>query len=49
MDAILNPKAMAGSPDADLANARTASCGVAHGFCVSGAVLREPMKEIQDV
>jgi len=47
MDAIQkNTRAMAGSPDADFAASRTASCRLAHGFCVFGRhVLREPMKE----
>jgi hypothetical protein len=51
MDAIQNTRAMAGSPDADFATSRTASCRLAHGFCVldfsvfGRHVLREPMKE----
>jgi hypothetical protein len=47
MDAILDLKTMAGSPDADVASA---SRNLAHGFCVSGVpASAEPMKENQDV
>jgi hypothetical protein len=51
MDAIQDTKAMAGSPDADFAIvSRTASCRLAHGFCVSGGTsFRETMKENHDV
>jgi hypothetical protein len=45
MAAIRNPKTMAGSPDADVAQ-RAASGRLAHGFCFFGRPLfREPMKE----
>jgi hypothetical protein len=50
MDAITNTKAMAGSPDADFAvpaDSFLPSC--AWLLCFARHVLREPMKETQDV
>jgi hypothetical protein len=45
MDAILKPKTMAGSPDADAAS-RSASRNLAHGFLFCGVRLFvNPMKE----
>ncbi|UZE49362.1 hypothetical protein [Rhodopseudomonas sp. P2A-2r] len=59
MDAILNAGARiledsAGSPDADFAASRTASCRLARDFQIlafvfSAAAFREPMKEKHDV
>ena len=49
MDAILEPKTMAGSQDAGVA-LRPASCHLAHGFLFWGRpAFREPMKEDRNV
>jgi hypothetical protein len=50
MDAILNARAMAGSPDADFADVADSVSPSCDGFCISGvASFREPMKENHDV